>query len=126
MDGACTVWTGAICPRGYGKRWFRSKWQLAHRVAWIETKGDIPAGLTVDHLCFNTLCVNPDHLRLLTLSDNSRNQRSATKTHCVNGHEFTPENTYTRPQRYRTGKRDCRACIRDRVAKYQAKQREAA
>lgn len=29
------------------------------------------------------------------------------KTHCVNGHEFTPENTYERP----TGGRDCRACL---------------
>lgn len=29
------------------------------------------------------------------------------KTHCVSGHEFTPENTYERP----TGGRDCRKCL---------------
>jgi hypothetical protein len=28
------------------------------------------------------------------------------KTHCVNGHEFTPENTYVDPN----GKRNCRKC----------------
>lgn len=33
------------------------------------------------------------------------------KTHCINGHEFTPENTYRRPD---TGHRMCRACGRER------------
>lgn len=28
------------------------------------------------------------------------------KTHCVNGHEFTPENVYRKPN----GKRYCRTC----------------
>lgn len=32
-------------------------------------------------------------------------------THCINGHEFTPENTYVWPK---TGKRVCRACQRER------------
>lgn len=30
------------------------------------------------------------------------------KTHCIHGHEFTPENTYVRPK----GWRECRACHR--------------
>ena len=29
------------------------------------------------------------------------------KTHCIHGHEFTPENTYIEP---RTGKRQCKEC----------------
>jgi hypothetical protein len=33
--------------------------------------------------------------------------RHAAKTHCKNGHEFTPENTYIRPD---NGGRQCRAC----------------
>ena len=33
---------------------------------------------------------------------------NAAKTHCANGHEFTPANTYVRPN----GSRDCRACKR--------------
>lgn len=34
--------------------------------------GEIPPSLTVDHICRNKLCVNPSHLRLLTLADNVR------------------------------------------------------
>jgi hypothetical protein len=68
--------------------------------------------MTVDHLCFNPPCVNPGHLRLLTLSENSANQRDAYKAHCKRGHELSPENT-----RIRTGgngRRECKTCHRDR------------
>lgn len=34
----------------------------------------------------------------------------ATKTRCKREHEFTAENTYVNP---RTGKRSCRACVRE-------------
>lgn len=40
------------------------------------------------------------------------------KTHCKNGHEFTPENTYWRPNRQG---RDCRICIRERLARSERK-----
>jgi hypothetical protein len=51
---------------------------LAHRVAYRLTVGEIPDGLTVDHLCRNRMCVNPDHMELVTLAENGR--RGATKT----------------------------------------------
>lgn len=44
----------------------------------------------------------------------------ARKTHCKNGHEFTPENTYIRPK----GGRKCRACALDGAA--QQRERQAA
>ena len=34
---------------------------------------------------------------------------NADKTHCIRGHEFTPENT-----RFRNGRRECRECCRMR------------
>lgn len=34
---------------------------------------------------------------------------AAVKTHCRNGHEYTPENTYIRP----SGRRKCRTCNRN-------------
>jgi hypothetical protein len=37
------------------------------------------------------------------------NEAKRSRTHCVNGHEFTPENTYIMPKR---GLRQCRACKR--------------
>ncbi len=46
----------------------------AHRVAWTLTFGPIPHAMTVDHICHNTLCCNPAHLRLLTLGENCANK----------------------------------------------------
>jgi hypothetical protein len=39
-------------------------------------------------------------------------------THCKNGHEFTPENTYMRTKH---GRRGCRACIAAAQRRYQAR-----
>lgn len=45
------------------------------------------------------------------------------KTHCVRGHEFTPENTYIQPGLTR---RQCRACNRAAAGAYKARSRVAA
>lgn len=45
---------------------------LAHRIAYELYKGKIPDGLTVDHLCFNRLCQNPQHLEAVTFEENAR------------------------------------------------------
>lgn len=49
----------------------------------------------------------------------------ASRTHCVNGHEFTPENTRVR-QRAETGRsrRICRTCVHERARAHEAKVRE--
>jgi hypothetical protein len=88
----------------------------AHRAAWELFRGPIPEGLTIDHLCRNTICVNPDHLEPVTQKVN--NQRYAvTITHCPQGHEYTPENT----AHYGRG-RQCRTCLSERA---KARRREA-
>lgn len=79
--------------------------------------------MTLDHLCFKPSCVNVQHLAVATLSENAQRQRSAAKTHCKNGHEFTPENTYIRTG-FRNGKRTCRTCQRAAVAAYASRKKE--
>lgn len=113
---SCINWDGYIDKRGYGRKGGR----LAHRVAFEQRFGPIPDALTVDHMCFNPACVNPDHMRLLTHVENARNQRSALRSHCKNGHEFTPENTYIKPG-FRNGNRSCRACQRAAVSRYKSR-----
>lgn len=40
-----------------------SKSKLAHRISYESFKEtQIPEGYHIDHLCHNTLCVNPEHL----------------------------------------------------------------
>lgn len=74
---SCWVWTGAKVPRGYGKMTAGGKQVYTHRWSYARFKGEIPEGMQVDHMCFNTSCVNPDHLRLATPKQNSENQPGA-------------------------------------------------
>jgi len=104
-DG-CWAWRGYQL-KGYGQSYKNGRHVYAHRVAYEEWRGPIPEGLELDHLCRNTLCVNPEHLEPVTHAQNMT-RFQATITHCKNGHEFTPQNTYIRPDR--PNQRGCRIC----------------
>lgn len=94
---ACWIWTGGRQSAGYGRLSFGAR-TLAHRAVYELLVGPIPEGLTLDHLCRVPLCVNPDHLEPVTrgenvLRGNGLSAQRARQTHCIHGHEFTPENT---------------------------------
>lgn len=114
----CIEWAGYIKPNGYGQT---GAGEPAHRAAYVASRGPIPEGLEIDHLCRNKQCVNPDHLEPVTRAENAR-RRFADYTHCANGHEYTIANTYRRP----SGFRDCRACGRERVRAYKSRKKAAA
>lgn len=110
-DG-CWIWNAARHPFGYGHIKIDGKVAQAHRVSYEMSMGPIPDGLVLDHLCRNPSCVRPDHLEPVSLTENTMRgegymARHARKTHCANGHEFTPANTY-----YRSPGRRCRTCQR--------------
>lgn len=116
---SCDIWTKYVGPDGYGRWWKAGAAStLAHRVAWEIVNGPVPEGHELHHTCGETLCVNVDHLHLVTRSEHQRIHRR--KSHCKHGHAMTPSNTYVRP----TGSYDCRECIRGRAKRYQ--QRKAA
>lgn len=114
----CIRWPWSVDKDGYA----RLGGERVARIVYVMYHGEILGELTVDHECFNVACVNPRHLRLLPHDENARLQRSALRTHCVNGHEFTPENTIIR-SRGGDGRRDCRICQRESTARYDRKKR---
>ncbi len=113
----CWIWAGAVSPNGYGQVWDRNakRRRPAHRVSFEAGTGAVPPGLDLDHLCRVRCCINPAHLEPVTRGENTRRgllptvlraKYLAEVTHCAQGHEYTPENTYRRP----AGGRGCMAC----------------
>ena len=78
MPDGCIEHTGARNKEGYGKRWDRNakRSALAHRLAWMEVHGQIPAGMSVLHRCDNPPCINVEHLFLGTPQDNTQDMIS--------------------------------------------------
>ena len=70
-ENGCWVWQ-AYKQLGYGKFKYEGIMQLAHRVSFRLFVGEFDKSLVVDHICFNKACINPAHLQLLTLEENSR------------------------------------------------------
>lgn len=115
---SCWLWTGLL-NKGYGQFGFSESgvWvsRAAHRLAYLSLIGPIPDGLVLDHfVCDTPRCVNPSHLRPVSRRENNLRSNSASalmlaRTHCGEGHEFTPANTL---RTGRGGWRRCRECNR--------------
>ena len=126
-SGDCWEWNGGVGSAGYGVFYIgrengRKRFEGAHRFAWQTLVGPITDGLTIDHLCKNKTCVNPDHMELVTLAENSRrnwmSRANRSKTHCKHGHPFSEENTRIDTE---TGHRACWTCRRRISAEYNAR-----
>jgi hypothetical protein len=92
----CWLWLGRVDQDGYGLCCRDGHDRRAHRVAWIELYGPIPAGLCVCHTCDTPGCVRPSHLFLATQAENRRD--------CVlKGRHSTGDNhgSHKHPERFR-------------------------
>jgi HNH endonuclease len=118
--GGCWLWLGYIDRAGYGRLRTGGRGEpvnYAHRIAYEQHVGPIPAGTELDHLCRVRRCCCPTHLEAVPHAVNAWRGAAPTvvtarEDRCKRGHPFSA-NAYTHP---RTGKRQCRACRRARRA----------
>lgn len=76
-DGGCWEWTCSKTSDGYGRFTADNRSYYSHREAFKASGRRIPEGWTIDHLCQNKACCNPDHLSPVTRGENSRRARNA-------------------------------------------------
>ncbi len=120
----CWIWHGGHKSNGYGqfKASTHTRQQRAHRYIYELTYGPIPCELQIDHICRVKACVRPNHLRVATPSQNSRNRPSTDAKQkrlqegiCLYGHNLS---LYWNDQYQR-----CWQCHRDRSRKSMTKKR---
>lgn len=113
----CWEWQGRRTPSGYGQVSWNNRHRVAHRIAYMLVKGEIPDGLEVMHLCNNKPCCNPSHLQIGT---HAENMRMTQRVLCKRGHAQVPSNMYYA----KDGSRQCNLC--SKVRRLERYQRERA
>lgn len=94
LDG-CWQWGGYVQNAGYASFSTSRETILAHRWSYRYFVGKIKAKMTLDHLCRNKLCVNPDHLEQITRTQNIQRAglagvalHESKKLYCSKGHSY--------------------------------------
>ena len=64
----CWVWHGTHRDTGY-PTWGA---KMAHRAVYEHLRGPIAPKMTLDHLCRNVWCINPDHMEEVSLPENAK------------------------------------------------------
>lgn len=80
----CWIWSGPNSGRdgrgkGYPRMCLDGQTVAVHRVVFTHYFGYVPGRKQIDHKCRNRLCVNPDHLEMVTHKQNQKRRDRAAK-----------------------------------------------
>jgi hypothetical protein len=117
-DG-CWRWLGGHNSGGRPMVNLRRKPWYVYRLLYTAMVGEIPAGMTIDHLCQNGWCCNPEHCEPVPQSVNSRRAvitRYGDRDACFRGHPYA---TYRRVDS--KGEKYCSGCARVRYLAWKAR-----
>ncbi len=129
MGDGCWEWKGTVVQRPgglpYGQFKELGRRHRAHRFAYELLVGPIPTGLVIDHLCRNTLCVNPAHMEPVTNAENiargdAPSAVAKRRSRCAAGHPYSAENTLMEGTIRR-----CRACAREKARRARERRKAA-
>lgn len=77
----CWVWTMADSGTGRGGGYPRMKLNsrtcAAHIVSFTNAHGYVPGNKQIDHKCRNRMCVNPEHLEMVSHIENQKRRDRA-------------------------------------------------
>jgi hypothetical protein len=108
QDFGCWIWAGSSSG-GYGTIWNGERNVMAHVYGWEMTRGPLPEGMELDHVCRVPLCVKFTHFEVVTRATNISRRPPANE--CRQGHPLVPGNVYRYPK---SGARLCIACHPER------------
>lgn len=121
-ETGCMLWTGSMLQNGYGQVGWKGKLWVAHRAFWIFSGREDPGALDLDHLCRNRRCINPDHLEMVTRSENLR--RGFISRGCKNGHPYNKEDFSEVKRSDGTTELRCKVCHRERNKRHKKNKKD--
>jgi hypothetical protein len=79
----CFLWkladSGSGRGGGYPRMKLNNRTVAVHIVSFVNEHGYVPGNKHIDHRCRNRMCVNPDHLEMVTPSRNQRRRWAAAR-----------------------------------------------
>jgi hypothetical protein len=73
----CWIWLRTISHDGYAQQKIIGESHVAHKNNYMRKFGPVPNGKVLDHLCKVRCCVNPDHLEVVSHTENLRRRHDA-------------------------------------------------